>query len=112
MPQPPRHVRVALATAIAASFVLLRLSAIDNVWVHQSDSSHIASNDAEVETAAFANGCEGIMGIPFGDDPGWVRVTRDPSPQAPITELMGQVLDPHAYLPIGNGDGPNGIGMT
>jgi hypothetical protein len=107
-----RRLRVALATAAGIALVLLRLTAIDSAWVHQSDTPHIASNDAEVETAEFANGCEGIMGIPFGDDPGWVRVTRDPSPFAPITEMIGQVLDPHAFLPIGNGDGPNGIGMT
>jgi hypothetical protein len=110
--QTSRRLRVALATAAAVAFFLLRLTAIDNAWVHQADSPHIASNEAENETAEFPNGCEGIMGIPFGDDPGWVRVTRDPSPLAPITEMVGQVLDPHAFLPIGNGDGPNGIGMT
>lgn len=107
-----RRLRVALATAVAGSCLLLQLSAIDNAWVHQSDSPHIRSTDAELETDAFANGCEGIMGIPFGDDPGWVRVTRDPSPLAPITEIVGQVLDPHAFLPIGDDDGPNGLGMT
>jgi hypothetical protein len=107
-----RRLYIPLATAVAASFLLIRLFAIDSVWVHQADSTHIASDDAEVETAEFANGCEGIMGIPFGDDPGWVRVTRDPSPLAPITEMVGQVLDPRAFLPIGTGDGPNGLGST
>jgi hypothetical protein len=52
------------------------------------------------------------MGIPFGDDPGWVRVTRDPNPLAAITEMVGQVLDPRAFLGIGNGNGPNGLGST
>jgi hypothetical protein len=112
MSQGLRRLRVALATAVVGSFLLLRLSAIDNAWVHQSDSTHVVSNSAEVESDAFANGCEGIMGIPFGDDPGWVRVTRDPSPSAPITEMVGQVPDPHAFLPIGSDDGPNGLGMT
>lgn len=107
-----RRLRVPLAIAIAGSFLLIRLFAIDSAWVHYADSSHISSNDAEVETDEFANGCEGIMGIPFGDDPGWVRVTRDPSPFAPITELMGQVLDPRAFLDIGNGNGATGLGST
>ena len=112
-PSPHRRLSVALATAATASLLLLRLSAIDNAWVHFADSTHIASNDAESETTEFGNGCEGAgIGIPFGTDPGWVRVTRDPSPLAPITVLMGQVLDPRAFLSIGTEDGPNGLGMT
>jgi hypothetical protein len=107
-----RRLHVAAATAAVTAFLLLQLSAIDNVWVRQTDATLVDSNSAEQETIDFANGCEGLMGIPFGDDPGWVRVDRDPNPHAPITEIVGQVLNPHAFLPVGTADGPNGLGMT
>jgi hypothetical protein len=38
------------------------------------------------------NLCEGTLGIPFGTDPGWVRVNGSPNPNTPFVKGTGQVL--------------------
>jgi len=63
-------------------------------WVFASDSA-LSSSDGHDNTDAHpdrTNLCEGTLGIPFGDDPGWARVGGDPNPHTPAVEAHGQVV--------------------
>src|SRR5262245_44194581 len=51
-------------------------------WVHPSEAGHRSS---EAENQPPGN-CEGVLGIPFGTDPQWVRVGGSTSPSTPFIE--------------------------
>ena len=59
-----------------------------NNWVLLGEAGH-NSNEAE---SYDPGDCEGVFGIPFGTDPGWVRVGGSVFPNAPFIEARGQVL--------------------
>jgi hypothetical protein len=71
---------VALAIVVAGT----RALAADNAWVKAGDINGLVdSNLAET----YANGCDGVVGIPFGTSPGWVRVGGSTDPHTPIVGL-------------------------
>ena len=93
--------RIAAVAGVAAGVLLLPVLLVDHpalagpaAWVFQSDTS-LSSSDGAENTDAHpdrTNLCEGTIGIPFGDDPGWARVGGSPNPHAPVTEAHGQVF--------------------
>lgn len=104
---------LASASLVAVPNLIPVAGAADNAWVSESDGPFVDSDTAEIDDAAHPNRCEGSVGIPFGDDPGWVRTSGDNSPYAPITEVLGQVLDPRDYLDVDYQlDGQSGLGMS
>jgi len=94
---------VAIISAIPAI-----VGALDNQWVHQGDQPVIDSELAEDDDLPPAgngpNNCTGIVGIPGGLSPGWVRVGGATSPHTPIIEVSGQILDPQAYVAFSSDD--------
>jgi hypothetical protein len=91
-----RH-RISASTGTAAVAVLLGSSAAfghANEWIDETEGG-LDSEDA-IESASNEPGkpnlCEGINGIPFGGDPGWVRTNGSPNPNTPFVEARGQVL--------------------
>ena len=87
--------------------------ATSNVWADENAGFYVDSDLAEIDDASHPNRCEGREGIPGGLDPGWVRTSGSPSPYVPVTETLGQVLDPRDYLnPNMNIDGHEGNGMS
>jgi hypothetical protein len=48
------------------------------------------SNEAEDD---HPGNCEGVVGIPFGTDPSWVRVGGNTLPDAPFVRANAQILD-------------------
>src|SRR3954447_5372998 len=93
--------RVAATAGISCAVLLLPVLLVDHpalagpaAWVFASDTS-LSSSDGQEDTDAHpdrTNLCEGTIGIPFGDDPGWARVGGNPNPHAPVTEAHGQVF--------------------
>lgn len=84
-----------LCVALAIAIGFGRVMAADNAWVHQGEIVGLVdSNEAET----YANGCDGVVGLPGGLSPGWVRVGGSTDPDTPIVEVTGQILDPHDYV--------------
>ena len=86
------------------------VTATDNAWVHEGEQTVQDSESAE--TGNHPNECEGEVGIPFGEDPGWARVGGSSDPHAPIIEVSGQILDPHAYVVFDEDDEVQAAGKT
>lgn len=84
-------VAVTAVIAIGASSVVLGHA---GAWVFQDEGG--LDSSAAIESASSKPGqpnlCEGINGIPFGGDPGWVRTNGSPDPGTPFVEARGQVL--------------------
>ena len=67
------------------------------VGLHESDwvlASEVGLLSSTAETQSPAP-CEGIAGIPFGTDPGWVRVGGAVDPNTPFVEVHGQIFRAH-----------------
>jgi hypothetical protein len=71
------------------------LALADNsAWVYDTETtlgSFQASENVFLHPER-TNLCEGVLGIPFGGDPGWVRVGGSPNPHTPVVEARGQVF--------------------
>ena len=85
-----------MAAVLAVPVVLTNAPAFAGAsgWVFASDTS-LSSSDGQENTDAHpdrTNLCEGTLGIPFGNDPGWARVGGNPSPHTPAVEAHGQVF--------------------
>ena len=64
-----------------------------NGWISPGEAGTDSSDALEkFSVNGLTNLCEGINGIPFGSDPGWVKVGGDPNPFVPFVKLEGQVL--------------------
>lgn len=65
-------------------------------WSRITEAGHLSS-EAEAQRPAE---CEGVLGIPFDTDPGWVRVGGSPQHDTPFVHASGQILtDPdNRYL--------------
>ncbi len=96
----PRVAFAILGLAASALFFLIPLAGADinqeasnNTWELASDPGHIDSSEAyESNAHPGPNLCEGINGIPFGGDPGWVRRNGSPDPNTPFVVAEGQVF--------------------
>lgn len=102
-----RRRRRALVAVIAGTgAVLLTISSVnatDNAWVVE-DEVIGGVVDSELAEDLDGNDCDGVVGIPGGLSPGWVRVDGDPNPHAAIAEVSGQILDPQAYVNFSSDD--------
>lgn len=98
----PRTRRLRVLTGVvtlvaSTAMVVSSANAADTVWISEAG---IAGGvvDSEIAEDLPGNDCDDLIGIPIGDAPGWVRVSGDPDPHAPIIEVSGQILDPQAYV--------------
>src|SRR5262245_48543896 len=87
---PAKIVWVAAVAAIAGCLSLVVLMH-ESDWV-KADEVGLLSSTAETQSPAP---CEGIAGIPFGTDPGWVRVGGSVDPNTPFVEVRGQIFRAH-----------------
>lgn len=92
----PRLLGVGAPVVVAILGVALLLStrspiAHESGWVKSNEVGQVS---ATAETQGPAH-CEGLAGIPFGTDPGWVRVGGSTDPNTPFIELRGQVFRAH-----------------
>ena len=95
---------VGLAAGTGAVMAMISsVTATDNAWVVEADVIG-GVVDSELAEDLSGNDCEGVVGIPGGFSPGWVRVDGDPDPHAEITEISGQILDPQAYVNFSDDD--------
>jgi hypothetical protein len=62
-----------------------------SAWVFPEDTGLLSSSAESQEPQA----CEGVAGIIFGTDPGWVRVGGATDPSTPFTKVEGQVYKAH-----------------
>jgi len=89
-----QRIRVLVLVGIAATSLVLTQTPVPQAlsagtdWAHVDEAGH-TSDEAEDQTPAE---CEGTFGIPFGSDPGWVRVGGSPYPTTPFVKAEGQVL--------------------
>jgi hypothetical protein len=87
---PFRTIWALMVTAMAACLSLV-VQVHESAWVH-ADEVGLASATAETQSPAP---CEGVTGIPFGTDPGWVRVGGSVDPNTPFVEVRGQIFRTH-----------------
>jgi hypothetical protein len=84
--------RLAILTAVLGSVALALQVGVafshGTAWVFESEAGH-SSTEAELQGPAS---CEGVVGIPIGLDPGWVRVGGSTSPSTAFVEARGQIL--------------------
>lgn len=81
-------VLAAMWAAVLAPYSAREALSLGTDWSRLAEAGH-TSAEAEAQRPAE---CEGIFGIPFGTDPGWVRVGGSPSPTTPFVHASGQIL--------------------
>jgi hypothetical protein len=89
-----RPVLVGFAGVLAVLALPSPAGAHDSTWVYQSEAGQI-STQANENINSYpdkTNLCEDWVGIPFGYDPSWVRVSGSPDPNTPFVEASGQLL--------------------
>jgi hypothetical protein len=98
-----RVLTVVVGLVAGTTMVVPSANAANTAWVVESE---IQGGVVDSETAEDlpGNDCDDLIGIPAGDAPGWVRVTGDPNPHAPIIEVSGQILDPQQYVAFPDDD--------
>ncbi len=90
-----------LAAGVAVLIATPAFALTGNGWISPGEAGTDSSDALEkFSVNGLTNLCEGINGIPFGSDPGWVKVGGDPDPFVPFAKLEGQVLPDLAHATV------------